>query len=356
MTNEWHELLSASSAVQQSTTESISALAGYVANDTPQLTDLSGYRVFEISGGDATAFLQGQFCNDIAGVSSTQAQITGYCTPKGRLLALPTIVGANNNYRMLVPDNVAEAFIKRLSMFVMRSDVTITPLNDWVVVGVTADASGSVGPLSEHLPELPTEVLSATGEQSTDDPGQTIRWHDDVTRVSRQRYLRLAPLASQKALWNAIDNDEHKHAQASWRLADISAGIPSITEGIVEAFVPQMLNLQLINALSFTKGCYPGQEIVARMQYLGKLKRHMRVFTLALDGIDVNALLKPGVTLSLDADENAGIVIDAMPYSSDKALVLAVTKVTPAQSEFALAGTALEARNMPYELPSLEVA
>lgn len=377
MTNEWHEILNASDAVQQSKTDSMAALAAYVSGDTPQLSDLSSYRVYEVVGSDATAFLQGQFCNDIAAVSSTQAQITGYCTPKGRLLALPTIVGFEGGYRMLVPSSVADAFIKRLSMFVMRADVSITPLTDWVVVGITADTTGNVGELAQYLGALPVGLLSASSEAATDNPGQIIRWHDDVTgataddmppntedgspqdghagNASRARYLRLAPLASQKHLWNAIDNNDRKHSESSWRLADISAGVPSVTEGIVEAFVPQMINLQLINGLSFTKGCYPGQEIVARMQYLGKLKRHMRVFSLSLKGVDSNEALRPGAALSLDTDENAGIVVDAMPFSPEFALVLAVTKVTPAQGAFALAGVPLEPRGMPYELPSLEV-
>ena len=379
MNNDWDELLHASDAVQQSTTDSMVALGSYVSTTTPQLCDLSSYRVYEIGGSDATAFLQGQFCNDIAAVSSTQAQITGYCTPKGRLLALPTIVGIEGGgYRMLVPESVAEAFIKRLSMFVMRSDVSITVLEDWVGVGVIADAAGDLGELAPILGALPVGLLSASSDQAENNPGQTIRWHDDFSgstghdRASgmdtgssqdgriypsqRARYLRLAPIARQKQLWTAINENERKHSDAVWRLADISAGVPSVTRGIVEAFVPQMVNLQLIKGLSFTKGCYPGQEIVARMQYLGKLKRHMRVFRVALEGMDVNGVLVPGATLSLDSDENAGIVVDAMPCSSDTALVLAVTKVTPAPGTFALTGAPLEPQGMPYELPSLEVA
>ena len=385
MTNDWDELLHASDAVQQSKTDSMASLASYVSAAKLQLCNLSSYRVYEIRGSYATAFLQGQFCNDVAAVSSTQAQITGYCTPKGRLLALPIIVGIEGGgYRMLVPENVAQAFIKRLSMFIMRdasgkvSDVSITELADWVAVGITADASGNVGELASGLGALPVGLLSASTDQTVDNPGQIIRWHDDFSGVSgdditmgtdtgsphygdnkhspRPRYLRLAPIASQKKLWDVIDDKDRKHSDLVWRLADISAGVPSVTQGIVEAFVPQMINLQLINGLSFTKGCYPGQEIVARMQYLGKLKRHMRVFSVALKGIDANEDLKPGAALSLDADENAGIVVDAMPCSSETALVLAVTKVTPAHSTFALAGVPLEPRRMPYELPSLEVA
>ncbi|MFK7995311.1 MAG: folate-binding protein YgfZ [Granulosicoccus sp.] len=355
MCREWLEMLHASGIGNTSVHDAPVELNAYVTSDKAQLSDLSSQTIYEVTGADAAAFLQGQFCNDIAKVSSTQAQITGYCTPKGRLLALPTIVGFECGYRMLVPVDIAPAFIKRLSMFVMRSDVVIRELSDWVAVGITATPSGELGQISASAGTSPVGVLSvATGENM-----QLVRWHDDNSSGQpRARYLRLATVSEQLTLWHAAVKAD-KRSSRTWRLADISAGIPGITGGVVEAFVPQMVNLQLINGLSFTKGCYPGQEIVARMQYLGKLKRHMRIFRLSLDELteDISDALVPGKALAAGTDENAGIVVDAMPLSSTSAMVLAVTKVTTAgAADFSLAASPLEPVGMPYELPSLDVA
>ncbi len=355
MTQQWLETLGDNGAIAGSAADSVTELKGYTTAMLPQLSALSDHSAYEITGEDATAFLQGQFCNDLAKVSATQAQITGYCTPKGRLLALPTIVGWEGGYRLIVPNSVAEAFIKRLTMFVMRSKVTIKPLEDWAVVGITATPDGNLGKAGSIVGPLPSGDDMAV---STSEDAQLIRCSDDLSGVQpRARYLRVASIEAQLELWNTCDDAEKRSANA-WRLADVSAGVPSIKEGVVESFVPQMINLQLINGLSFTKGCYPGQEIVARMQYLGKLKRHMRVFSLAISDQPFSGYehVTPGAALVSGTDQNAGIVVDAMPTSEGEILVLAVTKVTATDEPFLLAEHTLAPRPMPYELPSMEVA
>ena len=357
MSKEWLDTVRSDGAPTLSLADSINELHRYTNATSVQLSDLSSYGIYEITGdGDkgASAFLQGQFCNDIASASPTQAQITGYCTPKGRLLALPTILGFEGGYRLLVPDDVAEAFIKRLRMFTIGYSVTIRRLDDWVALGLTVESINTSDPLADLLGALPVGVMSvSTGQNS-----QIIRWHDCYTSNDRRaRYLRIAPVEQQLPVWHAVEAGS-KHSDKAWRLSDVSAGVPCITKEVVEAFVPQMVNLQLIDALSFTKGCYPGQEIVARMQYLGKLKRHMRVFRANIDAstIDINDCLKPGNTIRSGADDAAGIIVDAMPMSDAAALILAVTKVTANEAEFALGEMTLEGLDMPYELPSLSVA
>jgi len=332
---------------------SIDELSAFATATGISVSELSGHRVYQVSGDDASEFLQGQFCNDLAQASDTHAQITGYCTPKGRLLALPTLVGCSSGYRMLVSEDVADAFIKRLSMFVMRSNVVIEPLSDWSAVGITFDEATHAESVSEQLGALPVGEFSS----STSEAAQLIRWHADYTGAApRARFIRLAPIQDQHDVISKLSGASMV-SPLTWRLSDISAGVPSITNGVVEAFVPQMVNLQLIDGLSFTKGCYPGQEIVARMQYLGKLKRHMRVFSMPIDqAMNLDDILKPGATLESGSDENAGVVVDGMPLASDQALVLAVTKVLSEESAFRLAGAQLQAHPMPYDLPSLEVA
>ena len=354
MSKEWLDTVRNDGAPALPLADSLNDLSRYTSSSSVQLSDMSSYGVYEITGDDASAFLQGQFCNDLAIASPTQAQITGYCTPKGRLLALPTILGFEGGYRLLVPDDVAEAFIKRLSMFIMAAKVTVRRLDDWIALGITADSANSGGLLADQLGALPVGVMSVSTGQSR----QVIRWHDcHASKDRRARYLSIAPVDQQLAVWHAVEAGS-KHTDKAWRLSDISAGVPSITKAVVEAFVPQMVNLQLINALSFTKGCYPGQEIVARMQYLGKLKRHMRVFRANLDAsnTDINDCLERGNTIRSGPDDAAGIIVDAMPMSESAALILAVTKVTANDAEFVLGELTLEGLDMPYELPSLNVA
>lgn len=350
MSNEWAEMIKNLGIEPAGSELPEVAEAQQGADASVQLHDLSDWKVVEVTGADAASFLQGQFCNDLQQVSVTRAQITGYCTPKGRLLALPTIVGHENGFRLLIKSAVKDAFIKRLRMFVMRSDVTLNDRDDLICSGIVADKSQSVGDLQDTLGALPLAPLDvATSENS-----QLIRWHDDHVCETRSRFVHIANLADSVAMWNQSGSEKRSHAR--WRAGDISAGVPCITDGTTEAFVPQMINLQLIDALSFTKGCYPGQEIVARMQYLGKLKRHMRLFK--LPGGDVSMV--PGVKLSAAEDTDAGTVVDAVTTNisgeggdSRFTLLLAVVKVSSDASALVFEGRELEVMDLPYELPSL---
>lgn len=357
MSNEWVETLRASAVTNNKSGPDIPGHVDITLGNGVQLVDLSDLMIVEITGDDAAAFLQGQFCNDLKQVSSTHAQITGYCTPKGRLLALPTIVGFDNGFRLLIPTEIAENFLKRLRMFVMRSAVTVTERDDWVCIGLIADESGDLGSAATHLRASPVSPMNVATTQAR----QVIRWHDDYSAIAqtddsqagRQRYITMASKDDQITLWNAC-NDAGKHSMATWRLGDISAGIPTVTTGVVESFVPQMLNLQLIDALSFTKGCYPGQEIVARMQYLGKLKRHMRLFKLSPADKRPDFVPVPGSALSIDGSADAGVVIDAIHDGGKDVLILAVTKVSANTSMFFFNESTLLPVDLPYSLPSLD--
>lgn len=357
MSDKWVETLRASGITDDKSNSENADLVGVNSTDHAQLIDLSELKIVEISGSDATSFLQGQFCNDLSKVSRTHGQITGYCTPKGRLLALPTIVGCETGFRLLIPNDIAENFLKRLRMFIMRSDVTVTELEDWVCVGVIADTAGELGAAATHVGALPLSPMDAT----TTAARQIVRWHDDLSANAsaevllpgRHRYISLASVADQVTLWESVA-DADKRSRASWRLGDVSAGVPSVTTGVVESFVPQMLNLQLIDALSFTKGCYPGQEIVARMQYLGKLKRHMRLFKLSLAGKEHITLPSVGDALSTENAADVGVVVDAVRNGGEEILILAVAKVSANASPFFLADEQLHAVDLPYPLPSLD--
>lgn len=353
MNEEWVQMVSRCELDQKGDIAVACADDGEDAGIGPQLVDLKHFTVVDITGEDASTFLQGQFCNDLSQVTPMHAQITGYCTPKGRLLALPVIVGTHDGFRMLVLNSVKESFLKRLRMFVMRSKVEIHENEDWLCTGVIACEDGTTGEASDWLGGLPGGVMDV----ATSATRQLIRWHDSVQgddgATTRARYIVLASTADQIELWNGCPA-LGKRSQEHWRHGDITAGVPSISPGVSEAFVPQMLNLQLINALSFTKGCYPGQEIVARMQYLGKLKRHMKQFRYSAfnEGSDVQ-VVSPGDSLSSDVDKEAGIVVDAVQGVDGEVVLLAVMKVSSDNATVSTNGTNLISVELPYALPSL---
>lgn len=348
MSNEWVEILKSYEIEPEEADDAQMALVKQTYQKAPQIVDLSGYAVLEITGDDAQAFLQGQFCNDIMQVSSTHAQITGYCTPKGRLLALPIAVGFDLGFRLLVPQSVKNTFVKRLSMFVMRAKVTIRELSDRRCVGVIAADDGTDDIIQSVFGSVPVTPFDVSSSPSV----QIIRWHDDHTLNRRARFLVIADNETITSLWKQ-KTEIVRSGHGAWRLADISAGVPSVTGGVVEAFVPQMMNLQLIDGLSFTKGCYPGQEIVARMQYLGKLKRHMRFLQLPLNGKAVSSSPVAGSKLSCGTDQEAGVVVDAAQLGDDAIFILAIVKVSANEGVLQYEDRDLVAHDLPYELPSL---
>ena len=276
---------------------------------------LGAHRVIDIEGADAESFLQGQFCNDVVALGAGRAQINGYCTPKGRLLASFVLQRRPDGFRAVLPDaEVAQAFAKRLGMFVMRAAVTLRLRDDLVVIGLSSSSSPSGGdavPASPAagLPAWPGAVLDVgdAGEASL------VRWHDDPVHGARALGV-VAPDGAADA--GLIDGEQ------AWRLGDIRAGLPSIRTGAVEAFVPQMVNFREIDALSFKKGCYPGQEIVARMHYLGKQKRHMRR-VVAVGEMSDAWLPVPGQALG---EGGAAQVVDAVA-TADGAELLVVVRI-----------------------------
>jgi len=224
-----------------------------------QKFDLSFLGVIRISGEDRESFLQGQLTSDTRNISAQLSQLSSYCTPKGRMIASMRIIEHKQDWFMVLPASRLPVVLKRLQMFVMRSKVTLTDASeDFVCLG----AKGSC--LDTLSSSLPAEVH---GTETID--GLSIIKVDN----SENRYMLLVNINEAPSLWDSID------AAASdtsvWRLLDIEAGIPTVFEETADAFIPQMTNLQVLDAVSFTKGCYTGQEVVARMQYLGKLKRRM---------------------------------------------------------------------------------
>ena len=266
MNTAWQTFLSQQGA--QLDGERVTAFAG--GDNTPHalhediLCDLSHLALIRASGEDSANFLQGQLSNDIRNINESRHQLSSYCNPKGRILALFRVFQRQGDFYLALPQALLEPTLKRLRMFVLRSKVELTPIDTLIGIGLSGPNSEAL--LREQLGALPAEADEAIQQQGI-----------TVLRIAgpHPRFALYGEIGAIQTLWHNL----HGHCRAvgadEWDLLDIHAGLPNVLPETTEAFVPQMINLQLINGVNFKKGCYTGQEVVARMQYLGKLKRRM---------------------------------------------------------------------------------
>lgn len=311
------------------------------------IADRSHLALLRISGEDAQTFLQGQLTNDIRKVDESHSQLSAYCTPKGRMLASFRIFQRDGAYWLRLPAALAEATQKRLQMFILMSKVSLERADEQLV-GIGLAGKGIEEKLARELGSLPTETdtVSQSGEYT-------------VLRVagSPSRFEVYGPVEAMQRLWTALTGSLTPVGDDAWARLDILAGLPTIYPQTTEAFVPQMANLQLVNGVSFHKGCYTGQEIVARMQYLGKNKRRMY-----LAHCDCEQPPAPGTelfTTDSDSGQGTGKVVDARPAPGGGCDLLAVIQISVAESGQALQledaeGPVLQLRELPYPFPSEE--
>lgn len=229
------------------------------------LCDLSHFALIRASGEDSSTFLQGQFSNDVRQVSASHHQLSSYCSPKGRMLALFRLFQRDDAYYLSLPQELLEGTLKRLQMFVLMSKVSLENAGEKLV------RFGLSGPNAEQLLQENLGALPAAVDDSLTQNGITL------LRIPgpHPRFELYGEAEAMQNLWQSLASKTRKAGADCWELLDIHAGLPTVYRETVEAFVPQMVNLQLVNGVSFKKGCYTGQEVVARMQYLGKLKRRM---------------------------------------------------------------------------------
>lgn len=215
--------------------------------NTPEAAPLLGFELLALEGRDALAFAQAQFCNDVRALAIGQWQWSGWLNPKGRVLALFALLRTGEDSLWLVlPDAPAAALAERLKAFVFRSKVALHRPTDWVACG-----------------SLDTARLDPLN-QASGDAGDG--WRLDFGGDAGGRTLHLlprerAPTAADPAL------------DAAWRLFDVRHGLPRLDFDAEHGWTPQMLSLDRLGAYSVKKGCYPGQEIVARTHFLGQAKR-----------------------------------------------------------------------------------
>lgn len=306
------------------------------------ITDLSHLGLIRVTGEDRLQFLQGQLTNDIHKVDAGRSQLSSYCSPKGRMLASFRIFERGDALYLMLPVERLEPILQRLRMFVLRSRVTLDDASDELA---RIELSGDCAP-----DLLPIDPPPEDNGVSTLDGYTVIRVPGD-----RPRFQVIAEPSRMQALWEeAVENGAHPTSPGAWALLDIRAGIPTVYDATVEAFVPQMANLQAVEGVSFTKGCYTGQEVVARMQYLGKLKRRMyRV------RIESDEPPRPGQELfaaHTASGQGTGRVVSAAPSPEGGYEALVVVEIASAEKGDIHLGDAqgpeLHFLDLPYALGS----
>ena len=282
--------------------------------------DLSHLGVIAVYGADAESFLQSQFSNDISQLTETGTQLDAYCTPKGRILGLIRLFRQGETWYLRLPEDTLEAVIQRLRMYVMRADVTLEDVSDnFLRIGISGEAA--VDELQTVMSDVPSEA-------------DKLRHSGDITLLRVPGVLPrfeayISSLETASKLWDSLNVRGAPVGESAWRLLEIRDGLPNIFAATSELFVPQMTNLQLLNGISFKKGCYPGQEIVARMQYLGTLKRRMY-----LGHVDTDQQPSPADSLftGTDSEQAVGRIVDAQPHPDGGQLLLAVMQIKVAEA------------------------
>lgn len=334
--NHWHTSLASQGAIiSQAGLESFGnaqAELAAAANGNI-LADLSHLSLLQVSGDDAISFLQGQITNDIKLLNGSNSQYAGYCNPKGRLLALFLAYRHAGDFFLQVNASVAETIAKRLRMYVLRSKVTITDVSELTVrIGVAGKNVTTV--LNTLFPQIPLQPH----EYATSSHGILLRLPG-----THPRYEIIAHADSASALWTQLKQQLKPVGKPCWEWLEIQAGIPDIVPATQEEFVPQMVNLDALGGINYKKGCYTGQEIVARTHYLGKVKRRTQLAHVTGDEQPV-----PGDDVFVqDGGEAAGKIVRSAPSPVGGYDVLAELRLE------SLASGMLTCRNSPLLLSPL---
>lgn len=296
--------------------------------------------VIAVEGADAVSFLQGQLTNDTAGLTPDRVQFSGYCTAKGRLLAVFEQWRDGATILLQLPADLVASVAKRLSMFVLRAKVQITDASaQWRTIGL-------VGPGSAELIDRAFGVRPASGGSCVAGAARISRLADGTR--SAERFMvrcRVEDVAAvEAALGAAAEVDS-----GVWWWSEVDAARPRVFAGSQDAFVPQMINLEVLGGVNFRKGCYPGQEVVARSQYLGKLRRRM-----SLGHVDVlgDAVIGAGSDVAITGQaEPAGRVVMAARAPGGGVDVLFECPVDRLDgATLRIGGAVPTLRPLPYEL------
>lgn len=285
-----------------------------------------GKRAIEVRGTDAAAFLHGQLSHAVLGLDAADAPLAGWADARGRIRALFRVLKLPERWLLVTPREGADAVVKKLRMFVLRSKVEVALADDVAVAALLGDASS----------------LVARHGATTETARNRMVCRDELcfVRVGERYWQALGAPAALRPLAESLA----EATEAAAALAEIELGIPEISPQTTERFVAQMLNLDELGAISFDKGCYPGQEIIARVHNLGGVKR--RAHRYASQG----APPAPGTPVLAKGEQEVGEVVRAAPAATGSE-ILAVVDHAAAGARLTCGGAALAERPLPFDVP-----
>lgn len=312
------------------------------ANDSTVFCNLAQFGVLRVSGTEAQSFLQNLLSNDIREVTDSRAQYSSFNSAKGRMLASLLIWRDGDDYLLQLPASLTDAMRKKLTLYVLRAKVKITDASDELVaLGV----SGQAAQPFTGAATLP--VLSVTRAQGC-----------TAIKVGDTRCLLVTSPALAPALWQTLATQARQVASTHWDWLTIRAGLPVILPQTQEQFVPQMANFDLVGGINFKKGCYPGQEIVARMHYLGKPKRRMYLAHVdsehpPLPGDELYGELMPesAQEQSQQPAPSCGMIANVAPAPGGGYDLLAIALIASLDSLHMQHGEPLTLTPLPYAIP-----
>ncbi|WP_454710667.1 CAF17-like 4Fe-4S cluster assembly/insertion protein YgfZ [Cupriavidus nantongensis] len=307
----------------------------------------AGLGLVRVAGDDAASFLHTQLTNAVEDLAPGAARLAGYCSPKGRLLATFLMWRDADGIVLQLSAEIQPAVQKRLSMFVLRAKAKlsdITPTH--AIVGVAgAGAAQALAAAGLPAPQAPFAVDSADGIS-------VIRLPDGA---GQPRWQIVLPTGRADAVRAALSATLQAAAPALWDWLEVQSGLPRIVAATQEQFVPQMINFELVGGVNFRKGCYPGQEVVARSQYRGTLKRRMWL----VQGEGEVPAPAAEIYRPEDPGQPCGMIVNAAPAPSGGWAGLAELKIDAAGSALRLGsadGAALATATLPYAVPLGEAA
>jgi len=302
------------------------------------LADLSHRALLAATGTEVLSFLQGQLTNDVYPAEHGSPILAAHLSPKGRMLAGMLLFAFEDGYALDFPADMLEPLAKRLRMFVLRADVTLSEAHgQWARLGI----SGA---------EAETAAATAAGAEQLVPGGVTRGNHGTVVPLPgpHPAFMVLVPYEAAPASWAQAAASARPVGLPAWELARIRAGVPDLGEPSSERFIPQEANLEDLGGISYTKGCYTGQEVVARTKHLGRLKRR-------LYRVRAGSPLAPGQALYAGGEQSQGRVVNAAPRPDGGWEALAVLRIEAANGDQPLTpegepDSALAILDLPYEV------
>lgn len=300
------------------------------------LAPLSDFALIRAQGEDALVFLQSQLSSDLREVDAAHSQYSSFSNAKGRMQANFLIWQCENDYYLMLSADIAPAIHKRLSMFVLRARVKLELVTgQWALYGLAgADAAERLSRAGLALPKGVHDVVANT--------------QGCVLALPSGAYLLAMKAENADAQMEHLLTTARLIGSEAWALLDIRVGRPWVSQATYEQFVAQMANLELIGAVSFKKGCFPGQEIVARTQYLGKLKKRLFHVVLPVQAKPGDELFSPSMR-----DQPIGMVVNACVIGNGKAEALVVAQINAWESGVhysSVEGSLVERLALPYPL------